>query len=207
MLQAIKAFALLGGEWVLFILLGLSLWSIAVMVQKIREFKARSLGTGELEAKVPGLLAQGEFKQAEKLAMASPSAEGAVLSVGLTNLHLDPEALEQVMESQRLQERILMEKNLLVLGTLGNNAPFIGLFGTVLGIIKAFNDLAIAGTSGPTVVMRGVSEALVATAAGLLIAIPAVAAYNYFQSRIKKSLASADRLSRLVLAYSGKKRR
>jgi biopolymer transport protein ExbB len=177
------------------------------MVQKIREFKARSLGTGELEAKVPGLLAQGEFKQAEKLALASPSAEGAVLSVGLTNLHLDPEALEQVMESQRLQERILMEKNLLVLGTLGNNAPFIGLFGTVLGIIKAFNDLAIAGTSGPTVVMRGVSEALVATAAGLLIAIPAVAAYNYFQSRIKKSLASADRLSRLVLAYTGKKRR
>jgi len=207
MLQAIKAFALLGGEWVLFILLGLSLWSIAVMVQKVREFKTRSLGTGELEAKVPGLLAQGEFKQAEKLALASPSAEGSVLSVGLANLHLDPDALEQVMESQRLQERILMEKNLLVLGTLGNNAPFIGLFGTVLGIIKAFNDLAIAGTSGPTVVMRGVSEALVATAAGLLIAIPAVAAYNYFQSRIKKSLASADRLSRLVLAYSGKKRR
>src|SRR5208282_748440 len=129
MLQAIKAFALLGGEWVLFILLGLSLWSIAVMVQKVREFKTRSLGTGELEAKVPGLLAQGEFKQAEKLALASPSAEGSVLSVGLANLHLDPDALEQVMESQRLQERILMEKNLLVLGTLGNNAPFIGLFG------------------------------------------------------------------------------
>jgi biopolymer transport protein ExbB len=207
MLQAIKAFALLGGEWVLFILLGLSLWSIAVIVQKIREFKVRSQGTVDLETQIPGLLAQGDFKQAEKLAQASPSAEGAVLKMGLANLQLDPEALEQVMESQRLQERILMEKNLLVLGTLGNNAPFIGLFGTVLGIIKAFNDLAIAGTSGPTVVMRGVSEALVATAAGLFIAIPAVAAYNYFQSRIKKSLASADRFSRLLLAYSGKKKR
>jgi biopolymer transport protein ExbB len=207
MLQAIKAFALLGGEWVLFILLGLSLWSIAVMAQKVLEFKARSQGVGDMEAKVPGLLAQGEFKQAEQLALASPSAEGAVLSVGLANLHLDPEALEQVMESQRLQERLLMEKNLLVLGTLGNNAPFIGLFGTVLGIIKAFNDLAIAGTSGPTIVMRGVSEALVATAVGLLIAIPAVAAYNYFQNRIKRSLASADRFSRLLLAYSGKKKR
>jgi biopolymer transport protein ExbB len=207
MLQAIKAFALLGGEWVLFILLGLSLWSIAVIVQKIREFKTRSMGTADLETQIPGLLVQGDFKQAEKLAQASPSAEGAVLKIGLANLQLDPEALEQVMESQRLQERILMEKNLLVLGTLGNNAPFIGLFGTVLGIIKAFNDLAIAGTSGPTVVMRGVSEALVATAAGLFIAIPAVAAYNYFQSRIKKSLASADRFSRLLLAYSGKKKR
>ncbi len=207
MLQAIKAFALLGGEWVLFILLGLSLWSIAVMVQKILEFRARSQGVGDLESKVPRLLAQGEFKQAEILALASPSAEGAVLSIGLANLNLDPEALEQVMESQRLQERLLMEKNILVLGTLGNNAPFIGLFGTVLGIIKAFNDLAIAGTSGPTIVMRGVSEALVATAVGLLIAIPAVAAYNYFQSRIKRSLASADRFARLLLAYSGKKKR
>ncbi len=207
MLQAIKAFALLGGEWVLYILLFLSLWSIAVIYQKFREFKKRSQGTGDLEAQAPALLAKGDFKQAEKLAVASPSAEGAVLKAGLDNLDLDPEALEQVMESQRLQERMLMEKNLLVLGTLGNNAPFIGLFGTVLGIIKAFNDLAIAGTSGPTVVMRGVSEALVATAVGLLIAIPAVAAYNYFQSRIKKSLASADRLSRLLLAYSGKKKR
>ncbi len=207
MLQAIKAFALLGGEWVLYILLFLSLWSIAVIYQKFSEFKKRSQGTGDLEAQAPALLAKGDFKQAEKLAVASPSAEGAVLKAGLDNLDLDPEALEQVMESQRLQERMLMEKNLLVLGTLGNNAPFIGLFGTVLGIIKAFNDLAIAGTSGPTVVMRGVSEALVATAVGLLIAIPAVAAYNYFQSRIKKSLASADRLSRLLLAYSGKKKR
>jgi biopolymer transport protein ExbB len=206
MLQAIKAFALLGGEWVLFILLALSLWSVAVIIQKFREFKIRKRGSAELESQVPALLAQGEFKQAEKLALASPSAEGAVLRAGLSNLGLEPVALEQVMESQRIQERILMEKSLLVLGTLGNNAPFIGLFGTVLGIIKAFNDLAIAGTSGPTVMMRGVSEALVATAVGLLIAIPAVAAYNYFQSRIKKSMASADRLSRLVLAYSSKKK-
>ena len=100
---------------------------------------------------------------------------------------------------------MVMEKNLLVLGTLGSNAPFIGLFGTVLGIIKAFNDLALAGTSGPTVVMRGVSEALVATAVGLLIAIPCVATYNYFQNIVKLSLANADRLSGLLLAYVQRK--
>lgn len=110
MLQAIKAFALLGGEWVLFILLVLSLWSIAVIVQKVREFKTRSRGIVDLENQVPGLLARGEFKQAEKLAQASPSAEGAVLMAGLANLHLEPEALEQVMESQRLQERILWKR-------------------------------------------------------------------------------------------------
>jgi biopolymer transport protein ExbB len=102
---------------------------------------------------------------------------------------------------------MVLEKNLLILGTLGNNAPFIGLFGTVLGIIKAFNDLAVAGTSGPTIVMRGVSEALVATAMGLLIAIPAVAAYNYFQGKIKRSMLNSDRLSRLLLATLAKKKR
>jgi biopolymer transport protein ExbB len=95
-----------------------------------------------------------------------------------------------------------LEKNLLVLGTLGNNAPFIGLFGTVLGIIKAFNDLAVAGTSGPSIIMKGVSEALVATALGLFVAIPCVATYNYFQNWIHQELSKSDRLSGLLLAYS-----
>jgi len=80
------------------------------------------------------------------------------------------------------------------------------LFGTVLGIIKAFNDLALAGTSGPTVVMRGVSEALVATAVGLLIAIPCVAAYNYFQNWIKRELSNSDRLTALLMAYAEKEK-
>jgi biopolymer transport protein ExbB/TolQ len=137
----------------------------------------------------------------EELVEKASSPAGAILKAGLANLSAGPAALEQVMESQKIHEKTTMEKNLLVLGTLGSNAPFIGLFGTVLGIIKAFNDLALAGTSGPTVVMRGVSEALVATAVGLLIAIPCVAAYNYFQNMVKLSLSGADRLSGLLLAH------
>jgi biopolymer transport protein ExbB len=205
MLQAIKAFALLGGEWILYLLLGLSVWSIAVIWDRFFLFKRKVKDTELLEEKVPDLLSKGNIKEVQKLVENTDSPAGAILKVGLANLSAGPAALGQILESQRIREKMVMEKNLLVLGTLGSNAPFIGLFGTVLGIIKAFNDLALAGTSGPTVVMRGVSEALVATAVGLLIAIPCVATYNYFQNIVKLSLANADRLSGLLLAYVQRK--
>ena len=88
-----------------------------------------------------------------------------------------------------------------ILGTLGNNAPFIGLFGTVLGIIKAFADLAKnQGAAGRPVVMRGISEALVATAVGLLVAIPAVIAYNIFQGRVRRTMRRIDTMAHLILS-------
>lgn len=201
MLGTIKAFALLGGEWVLYILLALSIWSIAVIWDRFFLFKNKHKNDELLQEKVPPMLAQGQIKEVRQLLENSTSPAGSILKAGLADLSAGPNALEKILESQRIREKALMEKNLLVLGTLGGNAPFIGLFGTVLGIIKAFNDLAIAGTSGPTVVMRGVSEALVATAVGLLIAIPCVASYNYFQNQVKLALANADRLSGLLLAY------
>jgi biopolymer transport protein ExbB len=96
-----------------------------------------------------------------------------------------------------------MEKNLGVLGTLGNNAPFIGLFGTVLGIIRAFADLARNQSGGATVVMTGISEALVATAVGLMVAIPAVVAYNVFQGRVRRGLGRIDAVAHVVLGALG----
>jgi len=149
---------------------------------------------------------KGQIKEVQKLVESLTSPAAAILKIGIANLSAGPESLEQILGSQRIYEKLMLEKNLLVLGTLGSNAPFIGLFGTVLGIIKAFNDLALAGTSGPTVVMRGVSEALVATAVGLLIAIPCVAAYNYFQNWIKRELSNSDRLTALLMAYAEKEK-
>lgn len=206
MLQAIKAFALLGGEWVLFILLGLSIWSIAVIWDRFFLFRRKSRNTELLERQVPELLSRGQVKEISDLLKNSASPAGSILKTGISNISAGPAALEQIMESQKIREKMILERNLLVLGTLGSNAPFIGLFGTVLGIIKAFNDLALAGTSGPTVVMRGVSEALVATAVGLLIAIPCVACYNYFQNEVKQFLLEADRLSGLLLAHVQRKK-
>jgi biopolymer transport protein ExbB len=149
---------------------------------------------------VEALLIAGRLPEAARRLGEARSVEASVLRECLSAKGLDREGLQEVFESAKIKQRLLLERHLLVLGTLGNNAPFIGLFGTVLGIIKAFNDLALQGTAGSTVVMRGISEALVATALGLLIAIPAVVAYNHFQGRIKRSLSNADRLGRLLLA-------
>jgi biopolymer transport protein ExbB len=104
------------------------------------------------------------------------------------------------MASAKSRVRVDLERNLGVLGTLGNNAPFVGLFGTVLGIIKAFADLSRNQTGGASAVMSGISEALVATAVGLMVAIPAVVAYNFFQGRVRKALARVDALAHLVLS-------
>src|SRR5262245_6633927 len=105
------------------------------------------------------------------------------------------------MASARSREKLALEKNLGVLGTLGNNAPFIGLFGTVLGIIKAFADLAkTQGGGGAGVVMAGISEALVATAVGLLVAIPAVVAFNVFQSKVRRTIVRIDAMAHMILS-------
>ena len=207
MIGPIKAFALLGGEWILILLLALSALCVAVIIEKIFFFRSKSRDSELLSVEIPRALAQGEIQKVRKMVEHSSSTEGQVLKAGLSHLSLGPEGVELIMESHRIQEKMALEKHLLVLGTLGNNAPFIGLFGTVLGIIKAFNDLALAGTSAPSVVMRGVSEALVATAVGLLIAIPAVAFFNYFQGYIKRTMANTERLTRLVSAYSRKTRK
>ncbi len=119
--------------------------------------------------------------------------------------------LEEMMASRMLEEEAHMEKRLPVLNTLGNNAPFIGLLGTVLGVIKAFHGLGTLGTTGAEVVMRGISTALLATAAGLFIAVPVVMFNNYFTARIqevmKNLLIISKEMSALAPAAHRKKGR
>jgi biopolymer transport protein ExbB len=103
------------------------------------------------------------------------------------------------MNEEKTRAKREHERYLVVLGTLGNNAPFIGLFGTVLGIIKAFDDLRKDATGGADVVHEGISEALVATAIGLLVAIPAVVAFNYFNRRIRAAVTTTDEIAHVVL--------
>ncbi|MGH7889121.1 MAG: MotA/TolQ/ExbB proton channel family protein [Thermodesulfobacteriota bacterium] len=95
--------------------------------------------------------------------------------------------LEEVsaqLDEKRFEEVHNLRQNIWVLGTIASSAPFVGLLGTVIGIIKSFHSMAVMGTGGFSVVAGGISEALVATAAGLLVAIVAVIAYNYLQTKI-----------------------
>jgi len=113
-----------------------------------------------------------------------------------------PEAMEEAMTAKAIEEKGRMDWGLTVLGTMGNNAPFIGLLGTVIGIIQAFHQLASSDSAGPEVVMESVSEALVATGVGLFVAIPAVIAYNSYMRIMRKRMADCDASINFLLSYS-----
>jgi biopolymer transport protein ExbB/TolQ len=135
--------------------------------------------------------AEGERGAADRMARA-----------GLNNAHLCPEALEKILETQEARERDLLERGAPFLGTVGANAPFLGLTGTVLGILAAFRRMAESGGSGGAEVMSSIAGALVATAAGLIVAIPAVVFYNLLKARIRRSLDSLKEIRGLLLARS-----
>src|SRR5262245_53646471 len=197
--ERILGFTLLGSEWVLWLLIGLSVVSVAIMVERALFLRAR--GDGDALARELGTLLRGGDLEGARQALAGRRAPAAtVAAVGLDHYDRGAGAVGEAMAGAKARLRIDMERNLGLLGTLGNNAPFIGLFGTVLGIIKAFADLARNQSGGAAAVMAGISEALVATAVGLMVAIPAVIAFNFFQGKVRKSLARVDAIAHLVLA-------
>jgi biopolymer transport protein ExbB len=196
----ILAFTLLGSEWVLWLLVLLSILSVAIMVERGIAMSGRWVefeGAGE---KLQDAIAQGDFKGARELLGAPKSPEVRVALVGLEQLPRGTTQAVEAMASARSRERLALEKHLGILGTLGNNAPFIGLFGTVIGIIKAFADLSRNQGGGAAVVMAGIAEALVATAVGLLVALPAVVAFNIFQGRIRRTMGRVDAIAHMILS-------
>jgi biopolymer transport protein ExbB len=176
---------LTSAEWVLWLLIILSVLSIALMLERVVYFATHRLPDSELLALK---LARGEFDAVRTAIQGKKGMEAAVIREGLDSTAQGPDTVEQVIASTVARERPQYERYLSFLGTLGNNAPFIGLFGTVLGIIKAFHDLGAANVKGAAIqqtVMAGISEALVATAVGLAVAIPAVVAFNAFNRQLK----------------------
>jgi biopolymer transport protein ExbB len=131
----------------------------------------------------------------------SATVPGRTVKTGLDNLGLAPEAMEKVFEAQESMEKRGLEQGLSFLGTVGANAPFLGLTGTVIGILVAFDRFAASGGKGSTEVMVAISQALVVTAIGLMVAIPAVVFYNMLRNRSKGILEQAREVQALVLAH------
>jgi biopolymer transport protein ExbB len=172
-------------EWVLWLLVALSVASFAVMLERAVFFGSQRLRDGDQLAR---WLASGELDRARAALEGQTGLEAVVVREMLRAVPQGADTVEEVLLSVLARERARYERFLPFLGTLGSNAPFVGLFGTVLGIIKAFNDLgavAIKGSAIQQTVMAGISEALVATAVGLGVAIPAVVAYNAFTRWLK----------------------
>jgi biopolymer transport protein ExbB len=190
-----------GSAWVLWLLLGLSMASIAVMIERGWIYVRHRFAEEKFVTEIEPLLQQGGWLRAISLCQESRALEPHVLLAGLRHVPQGREAVQDAMEGERIRIGQYLEKRLSFLGTLGANAPFIGLFGTVLGIMHAFKDLSLAEGGGGPAVMAGIAEALVATAVGLLVAIPAVVAYNVFHRRLHVVLERSKRLSQILLTY------
>ncbi len=199
----------LGTGWLLVLMLALSIISLAIMLERAWLYWSLRDDIEVLMRDFGRLLRSGDLQGARRRLEASRSAEAAVVVAGLVEADRGPDAAQESMEGASALQRLKLEKRLAYLGTLGNNAPFIGLLGTVIGIVAAFDELAkvkMATATGstalaPEAVMARISEALVATAVGLLIAIPAVAAYNAFQRVVRGILANTDALGHVLLAH------
>jgi biopolymer transport protein ExbB len=199
----------LGTGWILVLMLLLSVISLAIMLERAWLYWSLRDDIDDLMRDMGRLLRGGDLDGARRRLEASRSAEAAVVVAGLVEADRGVAAAEEAMEGAGALQRLKLEKRLAFLGTLGNNAPFIGLLGTVIGIVAAFDELSkvkMAAATGstqlaPEAVMGRISEALVATAIGILIAIPAVAAYNAFQRIVRGTVANTDALGHMLLAY------
>ncbi len=198
-----------GAGWVMWLLIALSVLSVAIMLERGFFYFSLRDDLARLASSLREKLRDDDIEGARKLLEASPSAEAAVVSAGLLEIDRGPQAADEAMKGATALQRMKLERRLAYLGTLGNNAPFIGLFGTVIGVVQAFEALGkqghsaaqAAATMAPQAVMASIAEALVATAMGLAVAIPAVAMYNVFQRRAKAILANTEALSRVLIAH------
>lgn len=193
----------LGAEWILWLLVALSFLSIALILERWFYFWRTGVDAGELGDQLQERMRKGDLAGAWQLVkdQHTASIECGVVAAGLVNLRYGVQSASESMLSAKSRMRPALDANLSILATIGSNAPFVGLLGTVLGIIKAAHEMNVAaGGQNPSAVMSGVFEALVATAVGLFVAIPAVVAYNLFERKVRTRLAAADSLAHLVLA-------
>jgi biopolymer transport protein ExbB len=213
LIKTFTSFAMLGAEWVMWVLVGLSLASIAVMIERYRYFLSLDDDLDKLAVRLDTALKSNDLEAARVLLSGSKSPAALIASRGIDALERGAAPAEHVMLGTLARVRQQLDRGLAFLGTIGNNAPFVGLLGTVIGIIQAFDALkpppglrgaaaAAAAAAATGRVMGTIAEALVATAIGLFVAIPAVAAFNYFQRRVKIMLASSETLTQVVLAHA-----
>ena len=173
---------IIAGGPVLFLLAGLSIYSIALIWERWTVYKRTFSGLDDLLHKVHALLKTGELRQISELCAKSKNPAGDIIHKVIAHYG-------SPLEKRELAEKAVewhvsrMGKSLTAIATIGSTSPFIGLFGTVIGVIRAFRDLSMYAGAGPSVVAMGIAEALVNTAAGLFVAIPAIIAYNYFSHK------------------------
>jgi biopolymer transport protein ExbB len=199
-------FARGGAEWVLWLLLLLSVGSFFVAFERFLFMRAHAADSASLRALIMERLNRGDVDGLLSALDGKTSMQARVLANGVRDAERGPEAVAELCRGAIGTERIRYERGLSYLATVGSNAPFIGLFGTVMGVIMAFDQLrglgTAAGAAGPSeLVMGAIAEALIATGVGLLVAIPSILFFNVLKGRIKREAVSTQLLVDTMVAY------
>jgi len=199
--ERFNAFAMLGATWVMWLLVILSVVGLAVILERAYYFFATGDDIEALRKMLRDKLASKDLEGAREGLKKGKGLESQVALAGVDSAPDGYKSAEERMDQQQMLGKLAMERNLAFLGTMGNNAPFIGLLGTVIGIMRAFSEMNAAAGQVTTGLMSEIGEALVATAIGLVVALPSVAAYNTFQRLIKSRVTRAEALGKEVLAF------
>src|SRR5437773_6672812 len=178
------------------VILGCSVMTLGLALERLIYYGRRARISEKVLATTIDRARKGENSEAAHACARMAHPFGPVAAELLKSLHLPPDHQEERMSIALSEQRLLLERNLGFLGTMGNTAPLIGLLGTVWGIMRAFHDMARTGSAGPSVVAAGVAEALFTTAAGLLVAVPAVMLFNYFVRSMTVMLTEAENHAR-----------
>ncbi len=187
-------------EWVLWLLIALSVLSIGITIERWWFYRRRRIDIDSLRTAFIKHLEAGDFEDAAKLLQGQDSLATNVVLTGLQAHAKGPESVEDLIAGALGREKGRYERRLGFLATVASNAPYVGLFGTVLGIVRSFRDLASNMAEASSSVMAGIAEALIATAVGLLVAIPAVVAFNVFKGKVKEAVTDCQMLARVLLS-------
>jgi biopolymer transport protein ExbB len=202
-MESLYKIAEASANFILYFMIFLSVVSLAIIIERFISIRKISSSSKEIGKKFQEVIETQNIKSVEGLTSYDKSVEGRALQYGLNYLNKNSvNGLDELFSSFKTMEKPKLEGNLYILGTIASNAPYIGLLGTVMGIMKAFNDLGNAPGQGNEVVMVGIGHALVSTAMGLALAIPAVVAFNFFQKKVSLILSNIDATKDLCLMFS-----
>jgi biopolymer transport protein ExbB len=205
LIQTFLRLAGLGAEWVMWLLIAMGFLCAVIVFERLVLFVSTRIDVTATARKLVRLLEAGNLAQARDLVKPGKALEQRVLADALSLYEEGPDAVEEVIQASMIRERQRYERYLAYLGTVGSNGPFIGLLGTVIGVILSFAELGRNPKGGLEVVGPGISEALVATAVGLLVAIPALMSFNALKAMLKKRVSNADFLCRMLIAQLRRK--
>ncbi len=196
------------GGLVMWFLLAMSIIALAVIFERWWALRKAKINVNEFLAKVrKALIVNKSIRDAIKVCEQYRGPVASIMKAGLLKYGQPKEDIEKTIETAALYEMGRLEKRLVILSSIANVAPLLGFLGTVTGMIRSFDALAEVGLSDPGAVAAGISEALLTTAGGLFVAIPVQLAYNYFTSRINKSVRDIETSTNMLLETFGEMQR